>query len=75
MYITATIPVPKANVTAIIPIHSGFIFPLLIQKFVIPINTKLVAFSACAISGAKGPPPAAASRRPTRSRGLALSAI
>jgi len=30
MYITATIPVPKTNVTAIIPIHSVFIFPFLL---------------------------------------------
>jgi hypothetical protein len=75
MYITATIPVPKTNVTAIIPIHSGFIFPLLIQKFVISINTKPVAFPACAISGAAGPAPATTGRRPTITRGLVLSAI
>jgi len=32
-----------------------------------------VAFPACAISGAAGPPPAMAGRRPTITRSLALS--
>jgi hypothetical protein len=34
-----------------------------------------VAFPACSISGTVGPPPIAAGRRPTITRGLALSAI